>query len=266
MSDRKRALVTGASAGIGRAIASALASRGHDLVLTARREDRLRELAVELRERHGVDVRVIADDLGDPGAPQRIFDATEGSGVAIDVLVNNAGYGVPGSYLSVEWETHREFLAVLVTAVCHLTHLYLPGMVARGYGRILQVASVAGFLPGTAGHTLYGASKAFLIRMSESLAHEVEDQGVHVTALCPGFTHSEFHDRTGTRDMVSKFPTWMWRDAETVAREGVDAVMRGDVVYVNGVANRVLCGLSRHLPRRLADGLARRQSRKFRRR
>jgi short-subunit dehydrogenase len=121
-------------------------------------------------------------------------------------------------------------------------------MVARGYGRVVNVASLAALVPGAAGHTLYAACKSFLVRFSESLAHEVRGAGVHVTAICPGFTYSEFHDRTGTRDLVSRLPRWMWMDADTVARQGYDAVMAGTLVYVNGRVNRTIAAIVKYLP------------------
>jgi short-subunit dehydrogenase len=150
-------------------------------------------------------------------------------------------------------------------AVSELTHRLLPGMIERRWGRIVNVASLAGLLPGVAGHTLYAASKSFLISFSESLALETASSGVHVTASCPGFTLSEFHDVTGTRAEVSKLPKFMWSDADTVARESIDAVMRGQVIYVPGRVNRTLATAARLLPRRAASALMTRNSSKFRR-
>ena len=222
-----RALITGASAGIGAEFARQLAARGCDLVLTARRADRLDALAAELRERHGIDVQVIADDLADPAAPARIVAAATGDGRAVDVLVNNAGYGVPGRYDKVDWATHARFMQVLVTAPLELCHRLLPAMRARGYGRIINVASLAGLIPGTPGNTLYGPSKAFWVRTSQALALENRAHGVNVCALCPGFTHSEFHDVSQARALVSKLPGWMWSNADDVVRAGLDAVEHG---------------------------------------
>ncbi len=143
------------------------------------------------------------------------------------MLVNNAGYGVPGSYVNVPWIDHERFMQVMVTAVLDLTYRLLPGMIDRGWGRIINIASVAGMVPAPAGHTLYGASKSFLIRFSEALAAENGPKGVNVTAVCPGFTWSEFHDVTGTRDRMNKMPGLLWLKADDVAREGYDAVMKG---------------------------------------
>ena len=262
---RRRALVTGASSGIGLAFARVLAEHGHDLILTARRHDRLESLATDLRARLGTDVVVIADDLSDPLARGRLADSITHRSLNVDLLVNNAGYGVPGSYAGTTWTDQQKFLQVLVVAVAELTHRFLPGMIERRWGRIINVASLAGMLPGVAGHTLYAASKAFVITFSESLALETARHGLHVTASCPGFTLSEFHDVTGTRAQVSTMPTFMWLDADFVARASYDAVMAGVPVFVPGRVNATLATLGRVLPRSLVWGLMRRNARKFRR-
>jgi short-subunit dehydrogenase len=254
---RRTALVTGASSGIGAAFADVFAAEGFDLVLTARREDRLRDLATRLEHTHGVRVRTIVEDLSDPAAPARLCAAIAAQGTAIDALVNNAGYGVAGVYTATEWERHAAFLQVMVVAVAELTYRLLPGMIDRGYGRIVNVASLAGLSPAPAGHTLYAASKALVIKFSESLAHEVTNRGVHVTAVCPGFTLTEFHDVLGTRATVSRLPRFLWMDAATVARQGFAAVMDGTPVYVNGRVNRVIATLVRCLPYRVVMFVAR---------
>jgi short-subunit dehydrogenase len=261
----RTALVTGASSGIGLAFAHELAARGYHLVLTARRRERLETLAATLAERHQVKTEVIVDDLADSGAPARIVAALDERGVAVDFLVNNAGYGVPGRYINATWDQHRDFLQVMVLAVSELTHRLLPGMMERRWGRIINIASLAGLLPAVAGHTLYAASKAYVIALSESLAQEGAPYGIHVTASCPGFTMSEFHDLTGTREQVNRFPRFMWIQAEHVARESVDAVMRGTPVYVPGRVHRSLAGAARILPRRVVTALMTRNASKFRR-
>lgn len=261
----KTALVTGASSGIGKAFAELLAERGYALVLTARRGDRLDQLAAALRQRHGVETHTVVADLADPDASARIVAELEQRRLTIDVLVNNAGYGVPGSYVNVAWPDHARFMQVMVTAVLDLTYRLFPAMLERGWGRVVNIASVAGMVPAPAGHTLYGASKAFLIRFSEALSAEGAPKGVHVTAVCPGFTYSEFHDVTGTRDKMNKVPAILWLDAPSVAREGYDAVMRGQPVVVNGWIYRFLVWLNGALPRSLSrwvSGLAGRRYRK----
>ena len=150
---------------------------------------------------------------------------------------------------------------MLVVAVAELAHRVLPGMIERKWGRIVNVASLAGLFPGVAGHTLYAASKAFLITFSESLALEAAPHGVHVTASCPGFTLTEFHDVTGTRDKVSRLPKFMWLDADDVARESYDAVMAGIPVFVPGRVNRSIATLARVLPKWLVWALMKRNAR-----
>ena len=261
----KTALVTGASSGIGKAFAELLAQKGYAVVLTARRADRLEALAAELTQTYGVAAHTIVADLSQPDASQHIAGELASRKIAIDVLVNNAGYGVPGSYVNVAWSDHERFMQVMVTAVLDLTYRLLPGMLERGWGRIINIASVAGMVPSPAGHTLYGASKAFLIRLSEALSAENGPKGVNVTAVCPGFTWSEFHDVTGTRDKMNQMPGVLWLKADAVAREGYDAVMNGRSVVVNGGIYRFLVWLNGVLPRSLArwvSGLAGRRYRK----
>lgn len=222
-------------------------------------------LAGELRARHGADVVVMVDDLADRLATERLVSSIAQKFLHVDLLVNNAGYGVPGSYAGTTWADQQKFLQVLVMAVAELTHRLLPGMIERRWGRIINVASLAGMLPGVAGHTLYAASKAFVITFSESLALETARHGLHVTASCPGFTYSEFHDVTGTRAQVNAMPAFMWLDADTVARSSYEAVMAGVPVFVPGRLNASLARLSRVLPRSLVWGLMQRNATKFRR-
>ena len=260
----RTALITGASSGIGEAFAEVFAAEGFDLAITARRADRLEAVAERLRHKYGSRVDLFIVDLSKRDAVEQLCSQVAARGIQVDALVNNAGYGVPGSYAASPWQRHDEFLQVLVTAVAELTYRLLPAMIERRYGRIINVASLAGLVPAPAGHTLYGASKAFLIKFSEALSHEVRAHNVHVTALCPGFTLSEFHDVTGTRDQMNKMPRWMWLDAPTVARQGFDAVMAGQNVYVTGRVNRTIAALVRHLPQRLVYSIGRRVGRSYR--
>lgn len=264
MASNRRALVTGASAGIGEAFARELARRGHDLVLTTRRADRLEALAKELRERHAIEAIVAPLDMARSDGPEALVAALDAQGLSIDVLVNNAGYGVPGYFDDSTWATHAAFIQVLMTAPTELAHRLLPAMKARGYGRILNIASLAGHIPGSAGHTLYAASKAYLIKFSQFLALECAGTGVHATAVCPGFTRSEFHDVAGSRELVSKMPGFMWMDAPTVARQGLDAADAGKAVYVNGGVNRAIKTMFKLVPDALAMKMVQRQSHRFR--
>lgn len=251
----RTALVTGASAGIGRELALVFAEHGFDVVLVARRKERLEALAQEVQGRFGVKAHVLAADLADPAAPRQIFDEMARRHIMIDALVNNAGYTVPGFFRDTHWEDQKALIQVMVTAVAELCHLFGPGMAARRYGRIVNVASLAGHLPGAAGGTLYAASKSFVIKLSESLALENTDTNVHVTALCPGFTWSEFHDVAGNRDAMNKLPKFIWMTGDVVARQAYDAVMEGRPVIINGGINNFIALLARFLPQRLVHAL-----------
>jgi short-subunit dehydrogenase len=261
---RRTALVTGASSGIGEAFADVFASAGFDLVLVARREERLRAVASRLEQQHAVRAHTIVCDLSQRGAIPGLVADLSTRGLSVDALVNNAGYGIPGVFTASRWEQHDAMLHVMLVSVCELTHALLPGMIARGYGRIVNVASLAGLVPAPAGHTLYAAVKAFLIKFTESLSHETSAHGVYVTALCPGFTLSEFHDVTGTRERVSRLPSWMWMDAATVARQGYEAVMAGTPVYINGRVNRGIALLARYVPQSVVSAIGRSFGRAYR--
>lgn len=246
--DRKLALVTGASAGIGAAFARIFASHGYDVALTARRADRLERLAEEIRLRHGVETLVLPADLARPEAPGEILKGLEAHGRAVDALVNNAGYG-PAGYSETSWEEQQAALQVMLIAVCELTHKLLPRMVDERFGRIVNVASLAGLLPGAAGNTVYAATKSFLIRFSQSLHLENQANGVHVTALCPGFTYSEFHDVNGARERVTAAtPEWLWQGADEVAAVGYEAVEAGRPLAVPGAPNKAIAAAVRLMP------------------
>jgi short-subunit dehydrogenase len=258
------ALVTGASAGIGEAFARVFAKNGFDLILTARREERLRALGQALESEHRVRAHIVAADLSDPASPGRLVSEITTRGLKVDALINNAGYGVPGTYRDTEWKQQQDFIQVLMTAPSELAHRLLPAMVARRRGYIVNIASVAGLIPGSAGNTLYGASKSYMIQFSRSLHLETEGTGVHVTAVCPGFTYSEFHDVTKSRELVSKLPRFMWMTSETVAEQGYSAVMRNQPVYVNGAFNKTLVFIVKHLPDAVSLAMTRKGSKKFR--
>lgn len=243
------ALITGASAGIGASFAHALAERGANLVLVARRKHRLDELAATLSSQHGIVVRVIVADLSDPAAPSAIISELNNEKIGVDILINNAGFGLTGGYLDHDWSVHRDFLELMVTSYCELTHLCLAGMKEREFGRIIQVASVAGLLPSGRGHTLYGASKAFLISFAQSLSAEFCDQNIFTTALCPGFTYTEFHDVNGTRNLISDLPSFMVMPVDPVIEGALRAVEKQHVVFVPGMVNKFLVWLSDALPR-----------------
>jgi len=258
------ALITGASSGIGEAFAEVFAAHGFDLVITARREDRLSAVAARLEERYGIRVLVFVADHARQDTAERLCTELAARGLTIDALVNNAGYGVPGTFVASPWQRHQDMLQVMVVGVAELTHRLLPGMIDRGYGRIINVASLAGLVPAPAGHTLYAAAKALVIKFSEALSNEVRTHNIHVTAVCPGFTISEFHDVTGTREQMKSLPPWMWLDSPTVARQGFEAVMAGTPIHINGRVNRSIALLVRYVPERVVKAIGRRFGRSYR--
>lgn len=231
------ALVTGASSGIGLELAREHAKRGGDLVLVARRRDRLEEIKKEFEATHGVNVALIERDLGLADAAEGLVRDLEQQGLQIDVLINNAGFGGYGKFHERAWEDDRKMIELNVMALAGLTRLVLPGMVERGSGRILNVASVAGFLPGPYQATYY-ATKAFVITLSEAIADELKGTGVTVTALCPGATETEFIERAdlnGTRLFVAGMDS-----AAKVAAHGYEAMLNGKTLAIPGVSNKFL--------------------------
>jgi len=250
---RRTILITGASAGIGAALARVCAARGHDLILTARREGPLQALAEDLAAAHGVAATAVVADLAEPNAPGRLFEAIAARRLRVDGLVNNAGFSRTTGFLATDPADHAAMIRVMLTAPVELSRLALPDMVARGWGRVLNVASLAGQMPATGGDTLYGPIKSFLIKASQGLWLETQGTGVNVTALCPGYTYTEFHDVNGSRAQVSAaYPKWMWMDADRVARIGWDAVEANRPRVTPGVANNVLAALGGLLPDALA--------------
>jgi hypothetical protein len=245
-------LITGASAGIGRELARLAAQDQRDLVLVARRRDRLEELAAALRAAHGVEVTVLPADLAQPSTPKAIFDQVDKTGLTIETLMNNAGFGTLGRFVESDRTRQLEMIDVNVRSLVELTHLFLPGMIARQQGQILNVASVAGFVPGPYMATYY-ASKAFVLSFTEALATELEGTGVSATASCPGPTASEFGDVAGNSR------TKLFRrtaSAEQVAKHAYRATLAGDVVAIHGFTNGLLAQAVRIGPRALVRSIA----------
>lgn len=250
---RRLVLITGASSGIGAALARQFASRGWDLALVARREDRLSDLAEEMKAQYGVDSLIIPADLSKANAPDAIVKFIDESGRQIDGLVNNAGVGLNGVYTSTKWADQERFLRLMVTSYLKLTHLVLPGMEARKFGRIINMSSVSALLPISPGHTQYSGSvypgaKGLLIKFSQSLRAEMTGKNVHVTAVCPGYTWSEFHDVNGARESVSRLPSYWMLTAEDVASTAYDAVERNVAVRVPGAWYKFMTAAARVLP------------------
>jgi hypothetical protein len=255
MSQQKMtALVTGASGGIGEELARLFAADGHGLVLVARSRDKLARLAEELHEKHGVGARVLAADLARAGAPQEIFDELRGAGVAVDALVNNAGFGSYGLFAETDLRSELDLLQVNVVALTHLTKLFLPGMLARGRGYVMNVASTAAFQPGPL-MAVYYASKAYVLSFSEALANECGGTGVRVSALCPGPTETGFVAAAGMGD--SKLFDRAVMDARTVAVEGYRGLLAGKAVVIPGARNNLVARTVGLFPRNLVTRVVR---------
>lgn len=242
---RRTALVTGPTSGIGLAFAQQLAASGHDLVLVSRSRERLERLAAEIRERHDVDAEVIVADLGDRAALAAVEARLCDAGRPVDLLVNNAGFGLRDKFLDNSVEDEQYLLDVLVTAVLRLTHAALRPMVQRGSGAVVNVSSVAGYLPrGT-----YSAAKAYVTSLSEWADLTYRDQGVRVMALLPGFTRTEFHDRMDVSP--DSTPSWMWLDVDRLVREALRDLDKGRTISVPSKRYKLLSTLAKYTPSRL---------------
>ena len=244
------ALVTGATAGIGLAFCRELAERGHDLVIVARHRAKLENVSDELRARHSINVEILAADLSKRAALRRVADRVADRDRPIDLLVNNAGFGTSKSFLKGELVDEEAMFDVLCRAVLVLSHAGALSMKDRGRGAIINVSSVAGFVPmGT-----YGAAKGWTLAFTQSLAHELAGSGVSATALCPGFTHTEMHERAKV-DM-SRLPKVMWLEADRLVRDCLDDVKAGKVLSVPGVQYKVIAGFAEVAPRGLVRALS----------
>lgn len=250
---RETALITGASTGIGLDLARLMAP-DFDLIITARNQPRLDEIARELQAQHGNPVHVIPGDLADPTAPQAIFDEVKRRGLTADALINNAGFGAYGEFKDIAWQTESEMIQVNITAVTHLTKLFLPAMLERKHGRIMNVASTAGFQAGPL-MAVYYATKAYVISFSEAIANELEGTGVTVTCLAPGATATDFAARA---DMEKSrlFKMGKMKSLD-VARIGYKAMMKGKTLVIPGVRNWVMAESVRLGPRKLVTAIAR---------
>jgi short-subunit dehydrogenase len=254
-SGRKLVLVTGASAGIGAAFARAYAARGFDLALVARRADRLEALGAELAAAHGIEAFAIAADLAALEAQAPVMAALEARGRSVDVLVNNAGFGIPQSYAGVPWSRQRDFLMTLAVTPCALAHAVIPAMLDQGSGSILNIASIAGFAPGVAGNTLYPGVKSLMIKFSQALDAEYRGRGLKVTAVCPGSTVSEFAQAARIPGREDQKPGLGVQSAGAVAETAVRANLAGRLVVIPGWHNQLAVGLMRALPEPLVRAL-----------
>ena len=262
--DRKTALITGASFGIGLELARIFAREGYNLVLVARSADKLRQLAAELEKTHGARSLILAVDLTEPGAPAYVLDQTTRADIRVDVLVNNAGFGQYGKFAENDLEECLRQIQLNVTTLTHLTRLYLPAMIERAKiegektqrksGRILNVASTAAFQPGPL-MAVYYATKAYVLHFSEAISSELQDTGITVTCLCPGPTETEFQKRANISGIrLTKYGTM---DASTVAEDGYRALIAGKTVAISGFRNWLIAQSVRFAPRRMVAAMAR---------
>ena len=237
-------LITGASSGIGTAFARSLASQGYDLVLVARREAQLRSLADEVQRKFNVNAQVFPADLSDPIQVKRLETQVAEIG-DLEILINNAGFGVPGKFLEIQAERNAEMIQVHILATVRLCRAALPGMISRGRGLIINVSSIAAFMA-TPRNATYSATKAYLNVFSEALQDELKGTGIRVQALCPGLTHTEFHDHPGYEDYKRRIPEFFWMQAEDVVRESLDALKKGRVICIPGFKNRLIVAIIRN--------------------
>jgi uncharacterized protein len=252
----RTALITGASSGIGEELARCFAKGGFGLVLVARSADKLRALASDLESVHGVVVRVQPADLSKPGAARTLAAALKRKRVAVDVLVNNAGVLEQGAFSDMAASRHQELIDLNVSGLTAMLAQFLPGMCDRGWGRVLNVASIAAFQPVPTLAT-YAATKAYVLSLTESLSEELKGSGVRITALCPGITATQMVSRAAeANDKLSKLPAFMVGDAAEVAAEGYRACLRGEVIRVPGVVNLATTLASRATPKWLLRSLS----------
>lgn len=249
------ALITGGSAGIGCELAHQFAAHGHHLVLVARRQDRLEAIAGRIEGKYGVKVATLADDLTDADCPQRLFDSLNADGITIDYLVNNAGFGLGGEFSETSLERELDMIQVNVTALVHLTKLFMQPMLHRKMGRIMNVASTAAFQPGPL-MSVYFATKAFVQSFSQAIDEELRNTGVTVTCLCPGPVATEFAEIAGLKE-TRMFTASVVADAEAVARYGYWAMMHGKRLAIPGMGNKLMVQAERLLPRALVTLAAR---------
>ncbi len=250
----RRALITGASSGIGADMARRLAEEGANLVLVARREDRLEALADELIAAHGVEVDVLPADLTRPDAPRLLHDRTEAAGKPIDLLINNAGFGDYAPFLDVGWERYADLLRVNAVALTELTRRFLPDMVSRGRGQVVNVASTGAFMP-VPDFAVYAATKAYVLSFSEAVDEELRGTGVRVQCVCPGGTHTGFLEVAGQKTKPSGERFMM--SSRKCADLAIDGVLRGKRTIVTGWLNWLTTWAARWIPRAWAPRLAR---------
>jgi short-subunit dehydrogenase len=251
----KTALVTGASSGLGADFARELAARGCGLILVARREDLLRALQEEVKAQHGVDVTILPCDLTAPHAVENLYDQVLSLGPTVDVLINNAGYGLYGLFADIPWEREHNMLELDIIVPTHLTKLFLPGMLERRFGYILQVSSIGAYQPSPT-YASYSSAKSYILYFGEALNYELRNTGVSCTVLSPGVTATDFLTVSGQRPTLYQRAVMM--QSADVVRIGIDAMLRGRGSVVPGPVNALMAWSNRFMPRRLSAAVAHR--------
>ena len=245
--NKNYALITGSTAGIGLDIAKELASRGHNILLTARREDRLKDIAEQLTTDFGVEADYVVADLGEIDAPGIIFDFCASNNYIVDILVNNAGYTINKNFHEISEEEEERFIRVLGLGVITLTKRFIPGMLQLKSGKIMLVSSLAAFAPPARG-ALYGPVKTFVNRFGDAVNFNYRNQGITATNVCPGFVETEFHKASGMQDVMDEVPSFMKKDSKTIAKGAVDAMMGGKRLWIPGLLIKMIAFFCYHLP------------------
>ena len=250
----KTALITGASSGLGKDFATLFAEKGYDLVLTARRKKNLEEISTNLTNQFGIKASFISCDLSDLKSTEEIYNFCEEDKIQIDVLVNNAGYGLTNSFEEISLKDHIDFINVLSTSAIALTRLFLPGMIRRKFGRIINISSVAAFAPYTNSGGMYIATKLMLLKFSEMIHNDYKSKNIFSCSVCPGFTHTEFHK--DMKEFKSSVPSFMWMDSRTVVEQAYEASMSGKEIIINGWGYKILVFLMKITPKWLVKVLS----------
>ena len=250
----KTVLITGASSGLGKDFAILFAEKGYDLVLTARRKKNLEEIRNNLINQFGIKAYIISRDLSDLKSTEEIYNFCEENKIQINVLVNNAGYGLKDSFEKISLSDHIDFINVLSTSAIALTRLFLPGMIKRKFGRIINVSSVAAFAPFTNSGGMYIATKLMLLKFSEMIHNEYKNNNIFSCSVCPGFTHTEFHNEM--KEFKSSIPSFMWMDSRTVVEQAYKASMSGKDIIINGWRYKILVFFMKITPKWLVKLLS----------
>ena len=243
----KTVLITGASSGLGKDFAILFAEKGYDLVLTARRKKNLEEIRNNLINQFGIKAYIISRDLSDLKSTEEIYNFCEENKIQINVLVNNAGYGLKDSFEKISLSDHIDFINVLSTSAIALTRLFLPGMIKRKFGRIINVSSVAAFAPFTNSGGMYIATKLMLLKFSEMIHNDYKNKNIFSCSVCPGFTHTEFHNEM--KEFKSSIPSFMWMESRTVVEQAYEASMSGKDIIINGWRYKILVFLMKITPK-----------------